>query len=189
MKRLQIILILLSLISAASSAFAKEQTILARITVYWPFGGEAQTASSNGTKLHGGHCAVDPKKIPYGSQVVFPDATCLAIDSGPAVISRLAARKCGKTVEQRAALVIDRFFETKKAALAWAAVNPHFMQVKVLDPHERLTADSSNNVAESGPEPAQKQRTKTYTRNANVAPPNVPGSLIPMIFGAASPRS
>jgi hypothetical protein len=189
MKRLQIILILLLLASGASSAWAKEQTILARITVYWPLGGEAQTASSNGAKLHGGHCAVDPHKIPYGSQVVFPDATCIAVDSGPAVTSRLAARKCGKTVEQRAALVIDRFFETKKAAMAWAAANPHFMQVKVLDPHQKLADRSANAGGETGPESAQKKSTKPYTPNASVSPPNVLGSLIPMIFGWASPRS
>ena len=189
MKRLQIILILLSLAPGASSAWAKEQTLLARITVYWPFGGETQTASFNGAKLHGGHCAVDPKKIPYGSKVVFPDATCVAVDSGPAVISRLAARKCGKTIEQKAALVIDRFFETKKAALAWAAANPHFMKVTVLDPHQKGPDAAPSSQAEGGPEPAQKKRTKTFTQNADVTEPNVRGSLIPMTFGSAWPRS
>ena len=72
MKRLLIILIL---VSPSFSAWAKEQTLLARITVYWPSGREPQRASYNGAKLHGGHCAVDPKRIPYGSKVVFPDVT------------------------------------------------------------------------------------------------------------------
>jgi hypothetical protein len=42
-------------------------------------------------------CAVDPKKIPYGSKVVFPDATCVAVDTGSAVVNRKAARLSGRT--------------------------------------------------------------------------------------------
>ena len=38
------------------------------------------------------HCAVDPKKIPYGSKIFFHDAECMAVDSGPAVVNRKAAR-------------------------------------------------------------------------------------------------
>jgi hypothetical protein len=55
------------------------------------------------------HCAVDPKKIPYGSKVVFPDAACVAVDSGPGVVNRKAARSCGRTAAERNAIVIDRF--------------------------------------------------------------------------------
>jgi hypothetical protein len=63
-----------------------------------------------------GHCAVDPKRIPYGSKVVFPDAVCTAADTGTAVISRKAARLCGRTASQLKAIVVDRFFETKREA-------------------------------------------------------------------------
>src|ERR1700731_4443950 len=96
-----------------ANLFAREQTILARITVYWPAGANDR-ACSNGVKLQSGYCAVDPKRIPYGSKLLFPDAKCVAVDSGPAVVSRTAARLSGKTALQRAALVIDRYFETKK---------------------------------------------------------------------------
>jgi len=187
MKRLLIILILFS---PSLPAWAKEQSLLARITVYWPSGSEPQRASSNGAKLHGGHCAVDPKKIPYGSKVVFPDATCLAIDCGPAVISRLAARKSGRTAEQRNALVIDRYFETRKQAMAWVASNPHFMKVKVFGPRDKVAEASLGDEASvAGPESAHKISTKTYSPTANAAPADVRGSLIPMVFGPSLPRS
>src|SRR6266853_4126300 len=87
----------------AASAFAREESLLARITVYWPGEGQVR-ACSNGARLRAGHCAVDPKKIPYGSHVLFPDATCLAVDSGPAVVNRAAARVCGRTAAQRGAI-------------------------------------------------------------------------------------
>ena len=80
----------------AASLFASEQSILARITVYWPGEGQLR-ACSNGARLRNGHCAVDPKRIPYGSHVIFPDAECVAVDSGPGVVKRTAARACGRT--------------------------------------------------------------------------------------------
>ena len=59
----------------ACQAFAGEHAALARVTVYWPGEGsggirglERRTASED-------HCAVDPKKIPYGSKVIFGDAS------------------------------------------------------------------------------------------------------------------
>lgn len=189
MKRLPIILILFSSAFALASAAASEQTILARITVYWPSGNEPQVASYNGLRLHGGHCAVDPKRIPYGSKIVFPDTTCLAIDSGPAVVSRLAARKCGKTADQRNALVIDRYFETKKAALSWAAANPHFMKVRVLDPHQKLPELPVAANLQPGLDLPSKPSPKTYSQNADPAPDGIRGSLIPMVFGPSLPRS
>jgi hypothetical protein len=110
-------------------AFAREQSVLARVTVYW-----AQDQGATGARLHAGHCAVDPSKIPYGSKVLFPDASCLAVDTGPAVINRKAARISGRSTRERSALVIDRYFETKRQALAWAKVHPHFMTVQVVSP-------------------------------------------------------
>jgi hypothetical protein len=49
-------------------------------------------------------------------------------------VNRKAARSCGRSATEREALVIDRFFETKQKALAWAKVNPHFMTVQVRTP-------------------------------------------------------
>ena len=115
-------------------ALASEQSALARVTVYWHREGSGEHASWNGARLHERHCAVDPKKIPYGSEVAFPDATCVAVDSGPAVVNRKAARSCGRTAAERNAIVIDRFFNTKQKALAWAKAHPRFMTVLILTP-------------------------------------------------------
>ena len=120
----------------AASVYAGEDSFLARITVYWPGEGQLR-ACSNGARLRAGHCAVDPKRIPYGSHVLFPDATCIAVDSGPAVVSRKAARVTGRTISQRNAIVIDRFFESKEAALSWESRHPHFMTVRVAPPGSR----------------------------------------------------
>ena len=111
---------------------AAEQTLLARITVYWHNAGSGERACWNGTRLRAGHCAVDPRKIPYGAKVLFPDLACLAVDTGPDVVNRRAARACGRNTSERNALVIDRFFETKREALAWAAAHPHFMTVRIV---------------------------------------------------------
>ena len=120
----------------ATPVFATESSLLARITVYWPGEGQLR-ACSNGARLRPGHCAVDPKQIPYGSRVLFPDTTCVAVDSGPAVVSRKAARSCGRTAAQKNAIVIDRFFDSKEAALSWERSHPHFMTVRVLSPGSR----------------------------------------------------
>jgi 3D (Asp-Asp-Asp) domain-containing protein len=115
-------------------AFAGEHSELACITVYWHDEGSGKHASCNGAPLRGGQCAVDPKKIPYASKVVFPDAVCVAVDSGPGVVNRRAARSCGRTAAERGAIVIDRFFDTKGEALAWAKAHPRFMTVRILTP-------------------------------------------------------
>jgi len=128
----------------AASVYAGEDSFLARITVYWPGEGQLR-ACSNGARLRAGHCAVDPKRIPYGSHVLFPDATCIAVDSGPAVVSRKAARVTGRTISQRNAIVIDRFFESKEAALSWESRHPHFMTLRVVPPGSRH--ESSETVA------------------------------------------
>ncbi len=133
---------------SAASLFAREESILARITVYWPGEGQIR-ACSNGARLRNGHCAVDPKRIPYGSHLIFPDAECVAIDSGPGVVKRTAARACARTAAQRDALVIDRFFESKEAALSWSKAHPQFMTVRVQSPEaarrvaETITADGT----------------------------------------------
>jgi 3D (Asp-Asp-Asp) domain-containing protein len=120
------------LLSLGSAAFAREESILARVTSYWA--GEGPKYTSTGRRLRAGHCAVDPKRIPYGSKVVFPDRACIAVDTGPAVISRKAARLCGRTASQLKAIVVDRFFETKREAMAWTNTHPHFMTLQVVRP-------------------------------------------------------
>lgn len=121
----------------------REQSVLARITVYWASGGGGsdrwtrQHQCATGARLRAGHCAVDPRRIPYGSKVTLPDGPLLAVDTGSAVVSRKAARRSGRTALERNALVIDRFFETKRQALNWASRNPTFMLVQVSPPGSR----------------------------------------------------
>lgn len=122
---------------------AREQSLLARVTVYWASGGGGSDRwtrrhiCSTGARLRAGHCAVDPRRIPYGSKVTLPDGPLLAVDTGSAVVSRKAARRSGRTALERSALVIDRFFETKQQALSWANRNPYFMLVQVSPPDFR----------------------------------------------------
>jgi 3D (Asp-Asp-Asp) domain-containing protein len=118
----------------ASAAFARGESVLARVTSYWVGGGESGKYASTGGRLRAGHCAVDPKRIPYGSKVVFPDRACTAVDTGPAVVSRKAARLCGRTASQLKAIVVDRFFETKREAMAWTNGHPEFMTLQVVSP-------------------------------------------------------
>ena len=141
----------------AAPAFADEHSVLARVTVYGP--GEGQPfASWNGARLRNGHCAVDPKKIPYGSKVLFTDATCVAVDTGPAVVSRKAARACGRTASERNAIVVDRFFETKQQARSWEKAHPHFMTVQVVAPEKQSNRNAT--------------RISTKDPNAFIAPWN-----------------
>jgi 3D (Asp-Asp-Asp) domain-containing protein len=119
-------------LSFACQPFASDRIALARVTVYWHGQGSGRSAAWNGARLREGNCAVDPKKIPYGSKVVFGDGECMATDTGPAVVKRKAARFCGRTTAERNAIVIDRFFESKERATAWERAHPHFMTVRVL---------------------------------------------------------
>jgi hypothetical protein len=115
----------------ACQPFASDRAALARVTAYWPGEGSGKSAAWNGARLRENHCAVDPKTIPYGSKVIFGDAECMAVDTGPDVIKRKAARSLGRTPAERNAIVVDRFFDTKQRALAWANAHPHFMMVRV----------------------------------------------------------
>jgi len=172
MKRLALILLIGG--TALPSAFAwqnsRNSSLLARVTVYWARGGHGadrytrQHRSATGMKLHVGHCAVDPKKIPYGSRVVLPDGTTLsAVDTGSAVRNRKAARRAGRNPNERNAVVIDKFFETKQQALAWANSNPPFVNVKVIPPNMPAVTkpNLTNNqpIALTQPQPANKTGT------------------------------
>jgi 3D (Asp-Asp-Asp) domain-containing protein len=120
---------------SVSQMFAGEHSVLARVTVYWQDKSSGANAAWNGVQLGERHCAVDPKKIPYGSKIVFHDAECVAVDTGPDVVNRKAARVCGRSAAERNAIVIDRFFDAKQHALAWAKANRPFMIVQVRTPN------------------------------------------------------
>jgi 3D (Asp-Asp-Asp) domain-containing protein len=154
MKRLTFIF-LLGIVGAANGAY-RNDSLLARVTVYWAHGGRGsdpysrQHKSATGQHLQQGYCAVDPKKIPYGSRVILPDGSALrAVDTGTAVQNRKAARHAGRTTGERNAIVIDKFFETKQQALAWANSNPPFVNVKVVPPN--APAVTTPNITNSQP--------------------------------------
>jgi len=144
MKR--VFILFTAILFLAPPVFAREQSILARITVYWASGGKGSDpwtrrhVCSTGARLQAGHCAVDPRRVPYGSKVILSDGTLVAVDTGSAVRSRKAARLSGRTAAERNAIVIDRFFETKQQALAWARRNPYFMFVRISPPDLRSGA-------------------------------------------------
>jgi hypothetical protein len=173
MKQFILILIFSFGLILASPAFAREQSLLARVTVYWASGGGGSDAytrahrCSTGARLRAGHCAVDPKKIAYGSKVVFSDATCVAVDTGRDVVNRKAARRSGRTATERSALVIDRFFETKGQALRWAKAHPQFMTVRVLLPNEQMIESKNAKVIakQSGPPNARGNSQNAAKQN------------------------
>jgi 3D (Asp-Asp-Asp) domain-containing protein len=125
--------LIIGILFMAHWAYAADQTTLARVTTYCREEGEFR-AAWNGARLRNGHCAVDPKKIPYGSRIQLGDEELIAVDTGPAVVSRKAARRSGRNAEERNAVVVDRYFETKSQAVAWEKSHPHFMKMRVLRP-------------------------------------------------------
>ncbi len=141
-----------------SSVFAGEQTVLARVTSYWRNEGSGQRAAWNGERLRPGHCAVDPRKIPYGSKVVFPDVECLAVDSGPAVVSGKPARYCGRSAAEKNAIVVDRFFETRQDAVSWSSAHPQFMALRIITPDTLAKNKTSDRIVHNRPELLQSDR-------------------------------
>src|SRR5438270_12847615 len=170
MKTKRLALIFLVGATALPNGFARDNSLLARVTVYWARGGHGadrysrQHKSATGTRLRVGHCAVDPKRIPYGSRVVLPDGTTLsAVDTGSAVRNRKAARRAGRTGSERSAVVIDKFFETKQQALSWATSNPPFVNVKVIPPN--APAVSKPSIINSQPIALTPAQPATNTAN------------------------
>jgi 3D (Asp-Asp-Asp) domain-containing protein len=146
-----------STVKASSSSAKKENSSrtvsnerLARVTAYWAGEGDYYTShglSSTGVRLHGGHCAVDPRVIPYGSVVKIAGVGAyLAVDTGSAVISREAARETGHTSEERNALVIDLFFESRHDGEKFAATGPKFASITWETPH---SADNESKESHS----------------------------------------
>jgi 3D (Asp-Asp-Asp) domain-containing protein len=106
---------------------------LARVTAYWAAEGDYYTGrgmSATGVRLHDGHCAVDPRIIPYGSVVEIAGVgKFLAVDTGSAVISRTAAREGGHTSEERGAIVVDLYFESRTDGEKFAASASKYVSI------------------------------------------------------------
>jgi 3D (Asp-Asp-Asp) domain-containing protein len=156
--------------TTATKPSSSDKQMLARVTVYWAGGKGTDRYSrkhktSTGTPLRSGHCAVDPQHIPYGSKVTLPDGSSLAaVDTGTAVKNRKAARQSGRTVEERNAIVVDKFFETKKQALAWAKTHPLFMPIKVKTPTTTRIATPGTLATTTQVAPQPQTTTSTQTR-------------------------
>jgi len=126
---------------------------LARVTAYWAGEGDYYTGkclSSTGIHLHDGHCAVDPRIIPYGSTVnIAGVGTYLAVDTGSAVISREAAREAAHNQAEREALVIDVFFEHRRDGERFAAAATKYAVVTWTAPRSTAsTQDVRTSAAE-----------------------------------------
>src|SRR6266850_2883433 len=141
---------LIGLFLTIQTAYATEQPTFARVTTYWREEGQLR-AAWNGARLRNGHCAVDPKKIPYGSRIQLGDEEVIAVDTGPAVVSRKAARLSGRNAAERNAVVVDRYFETKSQAVAWEKSHPHFMKFRVLRPEPAEAVSEKRPVNDKNP--------------------------------------
>jgi 3D (Asp-Asp-Asp) domain-containing protein len=119
--------------AALDSDHTQPQSRLARLTAYWEDEGDYYTGrgmSATGVRLHDGLCAVDPNIIPYGSVVEIAGVgKYLAVDTGSAVIARLAARESGHTAAERNALVIDIFFESRRDGEAFTAAAARYAAI------------------------------------------------------------
>lgn len=87
------------------------------ITAYWSYPKQDKWTSKNQSSTgiflkEGEHIAVDPKIIPYGSEIQLPDGTIRkAVDTGSAVVKRKASK--GKYI------IVDVYFYSKSEALKW----------------------------------------------------------------------
>jgi len=150
----------------ASWAYAAEQPTLVRVTTYWREEGQLR-AAWNGARLRNGHCAVDPKKIRYGSRILLGDEELIAVDTGPAVVTRKAARLSGRNEAERNAVVIDRYFEKKSQAVAWEKSHPHFMKVRLLSPGAVASKKSGADHTDQPPKVRIATRETARQRVAN----------------------
>ena len=129
--------------AATLPAGAAARSRLARVTFYWPEEGDLHTKrrlSSTGVRLRDGHCAIDPKIIPYGSVVEIPGfGRLVAVDTGPAVVSRRAARSAGGTAKEKNAPVIDVFCSDRAKARELEANFQHFAVVTWYPPGVTLS--------------------------------------------------
>jgi 3D (Asp-Asp-Asp) domain-containing protein len=165
--------LLVGLFLTVQAAPAAEQSTLARVTTYWREEGQFR-AAWNGARLRNGHCAVDPKKIRYGSKILLGDEELIAVDTGPAVASRTAARLSGHNEAERNAVVIDRYFETKSQAVAWEKSHPHFMKVRVLGPRP------ASAIAEKSPPKHRNLPSQPIVATQRISRPPVMRPAIPI---------
>ena len=108
------------------------RVLTVRLTVYWARGSGTDSdsrrmrSSTGYTLKQGDSIAVDPKIIPYESDVIIPNVGLVkAVDTGSAVKGKVASG--GKLP------VIDVFFLNKTDAERFANNNPKIVKVAVLN--------------------------------------------------------
>ncbi len=148
---------------------------LARLTAYWSGEGDYYTRhhlSATGVRLHEGHCAVDPKIIPYGSVVQIAGlGNYLAVDTGTAVVSRQAAKEAGHNRQERSALVIDLYFESRADGEEFAANGPKYASVSWSKPDgDAVLGMSASAVSEEAPIAAEKPVAKPEAEASPMKP-------------------
>ena len=117
-----------STLSAKTYPLCTKKEVLVRVTFYYPNEDKSGFKGSTGVKLKPWvHCAVDPKKIPYGRSVAIPGIGVVkAVDTGSAVKSMKAAKEWGKTVP-----VIDVCVANRKEMDRMAREFPRFVKVRI----------------------------------------------------------
>jgi len=102
----------------------------ARVTYYWPgSGGQVGYQTATGKRaICGQSAAVDPRIIPYGSEIHIPkmDMVVKAVDTGSAVKARTASKKLGRND-----IVIDIFCKSRADAMRRIKNYPMFMKIYV----------------------------------------------------------
>jgi len=108
------------------------RVLTVRLTVYWARGGGTDSdsrrmrSSTGYTLKQGDSIAVDPRIIPYNSEVIIPNVGLVkAVDTGTAVKDKVASN--GRLP------VIDVFFVNKSDALDFADSHPKIVKVAVLN--------------------------------------------------------
>ena len=117
-------LLMLMLVDRAPAAPAHRAngTRVARITVYAPDEprGDYWTRrrkAAIGVRLRDGHCAVDPRLIPYGSTVIIHGKRYLAVDRGGF-----------------RGWHIDIYFERWRDAVCWTRSEPDYLPIQIIFP-------------------------------------------------------
>lgn len=130
--KLLALLVLVLLCIGKPQVNAETRTV--RLTFYWAHGSDTDNdtrhhKSATGMKLREGFsAAADPDIFPYGSRIVIPQLGERVIhDTGSAIVTRKAARQCGRNCP-----VIDVFFDSEEDALEVAKNIPEFVKVKIL---------------------------------------------------------
>ena len=108
------------------------KVLTVRLTVYWSRGGStdydsSRRRSSTGYTLkEGDSIAVDPRVIPYNTEVIIPNVGIVrAVDTGTDVVDRKASNG--------GMPVIDVYFTNKRDALEFANTKPKVVKVAILN--------------------------------------------------------